>query len=111
VTPPTFPVLLDWREKREEPDCPAVVPWALVEPWRTLAWRVHAQSLERLAERGGLSPVEMWGLAHGVNLWSVPRSQRPTLEAAVAWLVGLVEAAEDNAARAAPPVYRGGLSD
>ena len=37
--------------------CPKTIPWdALDEVW---AMRVHGQTLERLAARGGLDPVEI----------------------------------------------------
>ncbi len=35
------------------------VPWALVEPHRAQALRNHGQTLERLAERGGLCWSEL----------------------------------------------------
>ena len=35
------------------------VPWALVEPHEKQAWKNHGQTLERLAERGGLDPTEL----------------------------------------------------
>ena len=54
-----FPILLSYRESREHPDCPKEVPWALVEPCRVRAQKNHSQTLERLAERGGLSPAEL----------------------------------------------------
>lgn len=44
------------------------VPWSLVERWRKQIERNHSQTLERLAERGGLSPLEFWFAAHGRRL-------------------------------------------
>ncbi len=43
---------------------PASVPWALVEPHREQALRNHYQTLERLAERGGLSADELHAVVH-----------------------------------------------
>lgn len=40
----------------------------MVEPWRDQAERNHSQTLERLNERGGLAPEEMWLAAHGLGL-------------------------------------------
>lgn len=37
----------------------AWVPWALLEAHRRQAMKNHGQTLERLKERGGLSPSEM----------------------------------------------------
>ena len=34
------------------------VPWAMIEPHAKQAYSNHSQTLERLAERGGLSPCE-----------------------------------------------------
>lgn len=40
-------------------DCPRSVPWDVIVPHESQAKRNHGgQSLERLAERGGLSPRE-----------------------------------------------------
>lgn len=50
-----FPVLNDGRADH----CPKAVPWSFVEPWRASCLRYHSQTLERLAERGGLSAAEM----------------------------------------------------
>jgi hypothetical protein len=50
----TFPVLGPrW------PDAPREVPWDFIEPHRRQALKNHDQTLERLAERGGLDPTEM----------------------------------------------------
>ena len=37
----------------------AFVPWSLVEPHQAQAMKNHRQTLERLAERGGLSWPEL----------------------------------------------------
>ena len=44
---------------------PRDVPWSFVEKFRVQAELNHDQTLERLAERGGLAPEEMWLAAHG----------------------------------------------
>jgi hypothetical protein len=36
------------------------VPWSLVEPLRARCLLIHSQTLERLADRGGLGPEELW---------------------------------------------------
>lgn len=43
----------------ERSGCPRSVPWSLLAPHEARAQRTHSQTLERLAERGGLSPSEM----------------------------------------------------
>lgn len=55
-----FPILNSDRT----PDLPRSVPWALVAPHERQAIRNHGQSLNRLAERQGLSWVELW---HVIN--------------------------------------------
>lgn len=57
----TFPVLLSWevREDLLGAGMPRYVPWSFVEPHRQRAMKNHNQTLERLAERGGLSPYEL----------------------------------------------------
>ena len=76
------------RIPRAERDAwPESLPWSLVEPWRAQAEQNHGQTLERLNERGGLAPVELWCAAHGLRL----RHIRDTTESAAGqWLVGLV---------------------
>jgi hypothetical protein len=49
------------------------VPWAWIEQYRSVAMRNHYQTLERLAERGGLSPGEIWLLIAGVRPSRMPR--------------------------------------
>lgn len=46
---------------------PESLPWSVVEQWRAQAERNHYQTLERLHERGGLSPRELWIAAHGLD--------------------------------------------
>ncbi len=41
------------------------VPWRLVEPHRDQAMRNHGQTLERLAERGGLGWAELFCIMQG----------------------------------------------
>jgi hypothetical protein len=58
-----FPVLWQGSTKHmrelELIDCPRMVPWSLVEPHERQAKRNHDQSLETLASRGGLCPLEL----------------------------------------------------
>lgn len=66
---------------------PASLPWALVEPWREQAEVNHSQTLERLNERGGLAPQELWVAAHGKSLRAMCEISE---EAAGEWLIGVV---------------------
>lgn len=45
-----FPIMKAWKLHS--------IPWRLIAPHEERAKRNHAQSLERLAERGGLNPTE-----------------------------------------------------
>lgn len=49
-------------EWRRNPFLPRSVPWSLVEGHEAQAQVNHYQSLERLAERGGLSICELWAV-------------------------------------------------
>jgi hypothetical protein len=55
-----FPVLTPPHWKREYPAIPASVPWHLVAPHEK-----QAKTLERLAQRGGLSVLEIHDVFHG----------------------------------------------
>lgn len=56
-----FPVLWQPSDMRcKRPDrCPKSIPWELIEPHEQQALKNHDQTLDRLAQRGGLSPQEM----------------------------------------------------
>ena len=55
---PMFPIL--FNDVRKYPDCPRKIPWAIIEPHRKQAKENHCgQTLERLAQRGGLDPREL----------------------------------------------------
>lgn len=53
------------------PDFPASVPWAFVEAHAEQAYMNHHQTLERLAERGGLCASELLATVTGRNLHTV----------------------------------------
>jgi hypothetical protein len=57
------------------------VPWSLVAPHELQARNNHDQSLRRLAERGGLSPGELWCIVHDKK-WR----EQPDEKTALAWL-------------------------
>ena len=75
------------RVPRAERDTwPESLPWAMVEQWRAQIERNHGQTLERLHERGGLAPEELWCAAHGLGL---RRIRDVTESAAEQWLIGV----------------------
>ena len=57
----SFPIMWQSRyPRRKRPErLPHTVPWAVVAPHREQATKNHTQTLERLAERGGLCPQEL----------------------------------------------------
>src|SRR5216684_6385583 len=46
--------------RRNRTSYPRSMPWSLVSGHDRQAQSNHSQTLERLAERGGLSPLELW---------------------------------------------------
>jgi hypothetical protein len=81
-----FPVLNQQNcRPRERKTMPRSVPWCIVEPWRDQAYVNHGQTLERLAERGGLSPEELFAVAHGLGLRSLTNGSIDE-QAAIDWL-------------------------
>lgn len=74
------------------------IPWELVEPFERQALANHDQSLQRLAQRGGLSPRELWAVMHCKSRRE--RATFPTNEAALEWARALVSVGEDLRAAA-----------
>lgn len=103
-----FPVL--WQGSRElmqeldQLGCPRSVPWSLVEPHARQAHANHGQSLETLAARHGLSPLELIAV-----LTDVPFRKVRALggdAAAVPVLKRFIEEHESKAAAASGPKLR-----
>ncbi len=86
----TFPVL--WPYGREDIavlerlGCPRSVPWSVLEPYAEQAMRFHGQTLEKLAERGGLSPSEVAAVIEDRN-WT-PMAWRESVIVLLAALEG-----------------------
>lgn len=59
--------------RRKRPDLPKTIPFELLEPYRKNIEKRHGQTLERLNERGGLSPGEIYLGIHNINLRNIPR--------------------------------------
>lgn len=66
-----FPVLRDYIAN-EYPDCPRYVEWELLTPHIRQVYINHSQSLVELADRGGLSPGEIYAIMHDHYLSHVP---------------------------------------
>lgn len=82
-----FPILRSHLSREDRDRCPASVPWEFVSPYEERARLNHDQSLVRLAERGGLSPGELWCLVNDTHWQNMPPS-----EASVTWLVEAMRA-------------------
>lgn len=77
-----FPVLRSQSELSREITSrwPSSIPWSFVEKFRERAENNHDQSLERLAERGGLAPEELWLAAHDQPLSRFKQTVVPPCE-------------------------------
>jgi len=86
--PANFPVL---NPKGNMPLC---VPWGFIEPHREQAYKNHHQTLETLASRGGLDPIEMLAVVTGQGWkdWTPPlynEAVAKLLELLSRWIVWL----------------------
>lgn len=82
----TFPLIM--RDAKRQP-VKAVIAWEVAELGRHQAMRNHGQTLERLAERGGLSPFEMACALAGSGLFD---GIKPSQEQAMIMLAGAAHA-------------------
>lgn len=102
-----FPVLRGQSDlpRRVRERWPREIPWRLVDAWRAQAYQNHDQTLDRLAERGGLAPEELWAIAHGVQWRTRGRDLPPAIteESAGEWLIALV--AEDASREVSGPAF------
>jgi len=90
-----FPILGDGRERLRVGDADPPLrslPWESVEPYRESCLAIHDQTLERLAERGGLSIEELWAhyaapaTVRSRDWWGMLRSPEKTPDEIRAWL-------------------------
>ena len=86
-----FPVLTDYRTRMQR-ELPRFVPWEFVEKFREQAEKNHDQTLERLAERGGLDPTEMYLAARGLGLFRHGIDEKTLMDSACAWIAEAVRA-------------------
>ncbi len=74
-----YPHALEKELKKEGP-LRRVIPWDLIKDHENQAQRNHSQSLQRLNERGGLDPVEMYAVINDLLWRDVKLSQRECLK-------------------------------
>ncbi len=93
MKPLTMPIQRSREEK--EMGCPASIPFANIDTseMRKQALENHDQTLERLAERGGMAPLEMYAIAHGLRWREVERIPNTT---AVQWLIQVASPNEEG---------------
>lgn len=73
---------------------PVAVCWDVIKDHETQAQSNHGgQTLKHLAERGGLSPKELWCVAHDTKFHS-EQGMKMTEALAIDWLRGLGELVE-----------------
>jgi hypothetical protein len=71
-------------------NCIARVPWAFIAPHEGQAQRNHSQTLDRLAQRGGLDPDEALRVISRRKLFDGPpdpQAEAKLMQALAAWMV------------------------
>lgn len=80
-----FPIMIDYRGTPGP--CPSAIPWEAISPYQGQAQVNHQQTLERLAERGGLSPLEAFMVMNGRSWRNIePKDYAPLGVEACAFL-------------------------
>lgn len=62
------------------------IPWDLIEMYELQAIKNHSQSLERLAQRGGLGSDEMLAVIHGISWREAAKRWPNPREALLKWV-------------------------
>lgn len=83
---PRFPVMLDPSQRRRFPQCPRVVPREMLRQAEEAVYRNHHQTLDELAARGGLDPIEIICALDGVRLNTFARDC-PDPDGALGWAI------------------------
>lgn len=80
-----FKVLMQGLSREQKAECPPSIPWAMIEPHEAQAKRNHSQTLQRLNERGGCAPNEIYAIMHDRD-WSsqIPVDPIEWLKSAIA---------------------------
>lgn len=81
-----FPVLMSYQERKAHPECPRSIPWDRIAPHEAQAKHNHDQTLERLAQRGGLGPGEIRCAVEGVRLRTRTYDEGRDTAWLIAWL-------------------------
>lgn len=84
-----FKIIKDSHFNKDLQRCPDFVPWDLVAPHEKQAKENHSQTLERLNERGGLSPKELYAVVNDKSLsqWDNLPSEKECID----WIIEIME--------------------
>jgi len=88
------------RVELEKLGCPKTIPWSLIEEHEAQVKRNHDQTLERLQQRGGLSPMEIAVALKDEKLTRIFRGGITNGEA-----VAIIQSALDELAKDGSSVY------
>lgn len=88
TTAKLFPIMISWRGTKGP--CPSAIPWEAIAPYEGQAQLNHQQSLERLAERGGLSPLEALMVMTGRNWREIKAGDYDALEVEACAFLGKI---------------------
>ncbi len=69
-----FPVM---HVRNRFPDAPGFIRWSVIEHHEACAQRNHSQSLDRLAQRGGLDPTEALAVMTNQGVFDLLRQKMP----------------------------------
>lgn len=83
-----FPIMVGYRGTPGP--CPSAIPWEAIAPYEGHALENHQQTLEKLASRGGLDPVEAYFVMTG-HRWKGETVREPLLREACAFLDKVVK--------------------
>ena len=84
----TFKINRYYLYTPEKSECPDNIPWELIEPHRRQAMYNHSQTLERLDERGGLSPIELYFVLNDRDYSEIEVIKEKTESFCINWLLG-----------------------
>jgi hypothetical protein len=91
------PLIMPIQRTREQKEagCPQFIPFANIDTYeiRKQALANHDQTLERLAERVGMSPQEMYAMAHGIRGRD---TEKILMATAIQWLILTAQKARDG---------------
>lgn len=92
--PKQFPIQADYGLRQTRRQLRTSIPWKMIAPHEAQAISNHGQTLERLAERNGLSAAEAVAVLSGKGIMWVTRQGVAEAEAMLEQLVKAFESEE-----------------